>query len=114
MVRPKLSYDEEVDRKTAVAAYIRSNVALLKFTGSMRNQRIKILKNIQVTSLSQKCEKDNSMYEVDGAAVFVCIGDLEDDEFETFNKFSCSCKLVRSEQDEPVISDVSLIECIGY
>lgn len=104
----KLSYDEESDRKIAVAAYIRKNYDSIKFLGE--KVKGKKVKNAEAEVGSCKPISDEKVY-------WRCLGDVslsilvgDDDCLAETYHFSCDCKLKRGEQGEPVVSDLDRIQ----
>lgn len=107
MGKPKLSFDGDADKVVAICDYIRDHAAeisFLRFPKDMKVTKVEI-------SLLKKTEDVPDLLYVQG-----CLsGDYPKGDgimSETW-RFSCTCRIRRGEDDEPVVYDLTQVSKEG-
>lgn len=99
----KLSFDVDADKAVAIRDYIRNHAAdisFLRFPNDMKVTKVEI-------SLFKKTEEEPSFLHVRG----ILRGDYTsgDGIMSKVWPFSCTCRVKRGKDDEPVVSDLAQV-----
>ena len=104
MAKPKLSYDVEADRQTAISDYIRKNAGNIEFL-RFPHEIIRVAK-VEIGSLKKPMDL-NVSYTVTGNISIEYR--ISGGNMTKLYPFACDCKISRGDDDEPVVSNLATI-----